>query len=78
MYFVRFVLFCTDVVNDFLSKNCPYVAGAISFYMLFSMFPLLLAVISITGFILPTGTADQAVLAKDIGENIPISKTTEI
>lgn len=73
MYFVRFVLFCTDVVNDFLSKNCPYVAGAISFYMLFSMFPLLLALISITGFILPTGSADQARLAKDIGDNIPIS-----
>ncbi len=73
MYFVRFVLFCADAVNDFLDKNCPYVAGAISFYMLFSMFPLLLAVISITGFILPTGSADQARLANDIGEHIPVS-----
>ena len=30
MYFVRFVLFCSDTVNDFLAKNCPFIAGAIA------------------------------------------------
>ena len=49
LYFVRFVLFCTDAVNDFLDKNCPYVAAAISFYALFSFFPLVLAIVSIYG-----------------------------
>ena len=51
MYFVRFVLFCTDAVNDFLAKNCPYIAGAISFYALFSFFPLVLAIITAAGLI---------------------------
>ena len=65
VYFVRFVLFCADVVNDLLSKNCPYVAGAISFYTLFSLFPLVLALISVTGFFLGP-SANRHQLAEDI------------
>ena len=72
MYFVRFVLFCTDAVNDFLAKNCPYVAAAISFYALFSFFPLVLAIISVAGFVVGPG-ADQAELAREIAEVIPVS-----
>ncbi len=72
MYFVRFVLFCTDVVNDFLSKNCPYVAAAISFYSLFSFFPLVLAIISIYGFVLGP-QAEGSELAQDIAEVVPVS-----
>ena len=72
MYFVRFVLFCTDAVNDFLGKNCPYIAGAISFYFLFSFFPLVLAVISIYGYILGP-RAQEVELARDIAEVVPVS-----
>ena len=72
MYFVRFILFCTDAVNDFLGKNCPYIAGAISFYALFSFFPLVLAIISVAGFVVGTGPT-QAELARDMAEVIPIS-----
>ena len=72
MYFVRFVLFCTDAVNDFLDKNCPYVAAAISFYSLFSFFPLVLAIISIYGFVLGT-RAEGTELAEKIAEVIPVS-----
>ncbi len=72
MYLIRFALLCTDMVNDFLSKNCPYVAGAIAFYMLFSMFPLILATISIWGFFLGPD-ADQVELAEQVAEVIPIS-----
>ena len=71
MYFVRFVLFCTDSINDFLKKNCPHIAGAISFYALFSFFPLVLAVISILGFM--GARADQAELAGDIADVLPVS-----
>ena len=71
MYFIRFVLFCTDAVNDFLSKNCPYIAGAISFYTLFSSFPLILAIISVAGYVLPS-EQDQE-LARDIAEVVPVS-----
>ena len=71
MYFVRFVLFCTDAVNDFLGKNCPYIAGAISFYALFSFFPLVLAIISIYGYVLGPGAAETD-LAGKIAEVIPV------
>ena len=71
MYFVRFVLFCTDAVNDFLNKNCPYIAGAISFYTLFSLFPLFLVVVLFLGWVLPD--ADRLELARNIADIIPVS-----
>ena len=72
MYFVRLVLFCADVFNDYLHKNCPYIAGAIALYTLFSLFPLILAIISIAGFFLGN-ELDRAELAMDIAEVIPVS-----
>ena len=72
MYFVRFVLFCSDTINEFLSKNCAHVAGAIAFYALFSFFPLVLAIISIAAF-LQGSEAEQTQLAQDIAEVIPVS-----
>lgn len=72
MYFIRFVLFCTDSVNDFLSANGPYLAGTISFYALFSFFPLVLSIISVTGFVI--GSEEQASrLASDIADVLPVS-----
>ena len=72
MYFVRVVLFCADWFNDYLYKNCPYIAAAIAFYTLFSLFPLFLAIISILGFMLgPNGEREQ--LAADIAAVIPVS-----
>ena len=72
MYFVRFVLFCTDSVNDFLNKNCPHIAGAISFYALFSFFPLVLAIISVAGYV-SGSEADQTRLARNIADVVPVS-----
>jgi membrane protein len=72
MYFVRFVLFCIDATNDFLDKNCQYIAGAIAFYTLFSMFPLVLALISVWGFFLGP-EVQQSELAERIAEVIPVS-----
>ena len=72
MYFVRFILLCTDAVNDFLGRNCPYVAGAIAFYTLFSLFPLVLAIISISGFLIGP-EIKQTELAKELAEVIPVS-----
>ena len=72
MYLVRFILFCTDAVNDFLGKNCPYVAGAIAFYTLFSLFPLVLAIISVWGFFIDPNV-EQIEMARDIAEVIPVS-----
>ena len=72
MYFVRLVLLCTDMVNDFLGKNCLYIAGAIAFSMLFSLFPLILATISVWGFFLGPNV-DQVELAEEVAEVIPVS-----
>ena len=72
MYFVRLVLFCADAVNDFLGKNCPYMAAAMAFYTLFSLFPLVLAIISIWGFLLGP-EVEQTEFARRVGEVIPVS-----
>ncbi len=74
MAFVRFILFCTDTVKDFLDRNCLYLASAISFYTLFSMFPLMLATISVLGYIIsPWAPQDQTELARDIADIVPVS-----
>ena len=72
MYFARFVFFCADAINDFMYKNCPYVAGAIAFYAMFSLFPLFLAVVSILGFVLGP-EAEQAELVEEIATVVPVS-----
>ena len=73
MFAIRFVLFCRDTVNDFLAKNCPFVAGAIAFYTLFSIFPLTLAMVSIAGYLL-SPNPEETRLAHDIAEVLPVSK----
>ena len=72
MAFVRLVLFGSDIFNEFLSKNCPYLASAIAFWTLFSIFPLFLAVISVLGFVLGPQT-EEAKLAQDIADVLPVS-----
>ena len=72
MYLVRFILMCTDAVNDFLGKNCQYIAGAIAFYTLFSMFPLVLAMVSIWGFFFPQ-EVERATMAEQMAEILPVS-----
>jgi len=47
-------------VNEFLADNCPHLAAAISYYLLLSLFPLVLAAISIFGLIMK----DPSVAAK--------------
>ncbi len=71
--FVRFSLFCLDTVNEFLDKNCPYIAGAIAFYTLVSIFPLLLAIISVLGYLSPATIAEQQELALRTADIIPVS-----
>jgi membrane protein len=51
-YFIRFIAFCASNFNEFLDKNGPYMSAAISFYALFSIFPLMLALFTVFGFFL--------------------------
>ena len=74
MFLIRFFLFCADTVNDFLNRNCPYIAGAISFYTLFAIFPLFLAIITILSYVLGPATGEDEVgLAKRIADVLPVS-----
>ena len=73
MLLIRFVIFLSDALGDFLSKNCPYISGAISFYFLFSFFPLVLGFISIMGY-LSGGEEQQVKLADTITSIIPVSQ----
>jgi len=71
--FVAFILFCRDTINEFLDKNCPHVAAAISFYALLAFFPLVLAAISILGFVLGP-SVDATQIAKEVGKLVPVSE----
>ena len=72
MTFVRFVLFLVESINTFLLRNCSHIAGAIAFYMLFSLFPLFLAMISVLGFVFGP-EAEHEELAVRLAETLPIS-----
>ena len=72
MTFVRFVLFLVESINTFLMRNCSHLAGAIAFYMLFSLFPLFLAMISVLGFVFGPETEHEE-LAVRLAETLPIS-----
>ena len=71
---VRFVFFCAGTVNDFMSKNCPYIAGAIAFYTLFAIFPLFLAIITILSYVAGHQSEQQRIeLAYEIANVLPVS-----
>ena len=72
MYLIRLILLCADAVNDFLGKNCQYIAGAIAFYTLFSMFPLVLAIISIWGFFFGH-ELEREIMAEQMAKAFPVS-----
>ena len=57
-----------------MNRNCIHLASSISFYTLFSIFPLMLATISVVGFVLsPWAQQDQVELARDIADVLPVS-----
>ena len=68
--FTDFIKLCASLFNEYLSKNGPYMAAAISFYSLFSMFPLLLAVLAVFGFLLNSEEL-QVKLVREIPEQWP-------
>ncbi|MBM3945559.1 MAG: YihY/virulence factor BrkB family protein, partial [SAR202 cluster bacterium] len=71
---VRFFVFWKDAVEDFLDNDCQYIASAIAFYALFSMFPLFLAVIVVVGFVLGEDARDtQLALTREVGSILPVS-----
>ena len=70
----RFIEICARAVNDFLGKNGPQLAAAVSYYALFSLFPLSLAIIFVLSFFL--GPDSISNLAQSAAEQAPISSET--
>lgn len=68
---VKSTKLCASLVNEFLDRNGPYMAAAVSFYSLFSLFPLMLAIISVFGFLL--GSPDfKSRLIEGVPEFLPV------
>ena len=70
----KFVGIGARAVNDFLGKNGPQLAAAISYYALFSLFPLALAIIFGLSFFLGPDSIED--LAQRVAEQAPVSKRT--
>ena len=61
-----------EAVKEFFADNCPHLAAAIAYYLLFSLFPIILVMISVTGFILRSPALEAQVI-EGIGNFIPVS-----
>ena len=72
--FIKLVVICAHAVNDFLGKNGPQLAAAVSYYALFSLFPLALAVLSALSFIWGPDSVED--LALRIADQAPVSRET--
>jgi membrane protein len=47
----RAIVLAQRTVRDFLADDCPHLAAAIAYYSFFSLFPLLLGLVSILGYV---------------------------
>lgn len=74
MLFVKFVALVRMSTQQFLRNNCAHMAAAISYYALFSLFPLALALVSIVGFWVDTPD-EQSRFAESVGSMAPVSKS---
>ncbi len=66
------IAFVRGVINEFLSDNCPHLAASISYYLLLSFFPLILALVSVVGFVLRSSTLQNR-LIEYISSFLPVS-----
>ena len=71
---VSFVGICARCVNDFLGKNGPQLAAAISFYALLSLVPLAVAIIFGLSFFLEPSSMED--LAQRAAQQAPVSERT--
>ena len=74
--FWKFILICTDLTNDFLAKNGPYLSAGITYYALFSLVPLTLALVALGGFFVGNSETLEDRLVQAVNSLIPISRDT--
>ncbi|MFW6150074.1 MAG: YihY/virulence factor BrkB family protein [Chloroflexota bacterium] len=66
-------LFLKRTVQEFTADNCHLLAAAVSYYVLFSLFPLALAAIAVMGFMLSAPEAEARVL-EAMSNLLPVSQ----
>lgn len=71
--FWQFVLLCTDLTNEFLTKNGAQLAAAVSYYSLLSLIPLTLGLASILGFVLGSEETRQRIV-EIVPQYLPVSQ----
>ncbi len=69
---IFFAIMVKQAVHEFLTDNCTHLAAAISYYLLLSFFPLLLAVISILSFLSRDPNIEEKV-KQTIADVMPVS-----
>ncbi len=72
----NFITFIADNFNEFLEKNGPYMAAAISFYAFLSLFPLLIALIAIFSFILGDLEIEERIIIV-IQQYVPVLRAVD-
>lgn len=73
-YSWRFVLICADLTNDFLGKNGPHLAAGVTYYFLFSLLPLTLAMTSVIGFLIGNTNIKDTGIVTAITTYLPVSR----
>ena len=74
--FWRFILICADITNSYLAMNGPFLAAAITYYALFSLIPLTLAIMFIVGTFYHGSEALEVRLSLAVNTLMPVSRET--
>jgi membrane protein len=72
----RLLRLAETAVRAFFEDNCPKYAAAISYHVLFSIFPLAIVVVAVSGFILRRTDLRADLVAELIAE-LPLSESGE-
>ena len=74
--FWRFILVCADITNSYLAMNGPFLSAAITYYALFSLIPLTLAIMFIVGTFYEGSDALEVRLSVAVNTLMPVSQET--
>ena len=74
--FWRFILICASITNGYLDKNGTHLAAAITYYAIFSLIPLTLALMFILGTFFKGSDILEARLSLAVNALIPVSSDT--
>lgn len=58
----KFVKFLQRIIKEFLEDNCPLLAAAISFNLLLSLFPFVIAMISLASFFIDSNVVREQII----------------